>query len=111
MGISAGRLRQRIEIGRYQQVKNSKGDYDQTWASTATVWAEVIGLDGREALINQALQGISTYRVTIRWRGDVEQTSVVRYGALELNVRSATDPDGRRERLVILADTQAPQSV
>jgi hypothetical protein len=33
--------------------------------------AEVTALDGREVVMDQVLQGISTYRVRIRWRGDL----------------------------------------
>jgi SPP1 family predicted phage head-tail adaptor len=81
----------------------------------ATVAAEVLGLDGRESVMDQALQGISTYRVTIRWRSDVLEADQLRsagscFRGRDVNIRSIVDPDGRREQLVILADTASTRS-
>ena len=105
MAIRAGDLRHRVTIRRKTSVKKAGGGFDTSWNDLATVWAEVIGLDGREAVIGQALQGISTYRVRLRFGADVTDADQLRYGAIDLNIRSVSDPDGRREQLLILADT------
>lgn len=68
--------------------------------------AEVECLNGREALIAGALQGIASFQVTVRWRADVAVADQVRLAdGRDLNIRSAEDIDGRREWLVIMADT------
>lgn len=110
MSLSAGRLRHRVTIRRQAQVRNANGGYDATWGDVATVWAEVIGIAGREATIGQALQGISTYRITVRFGVDVTDADQLRYGAIDLNIQSITDPDGMREQLLILADTASAQA-
>lgn len=110
MALSAGRLRHRVTIRRPVRTKTGDGGYETVWNDAATVYAEVIGLNSREATIGQALQGISSYRITVRFGTDVTDTDQVRYGALDLNVRSVSDPDGRREQLLILADTASAQA-
>uniref|UniRef100_UPI0035CBD592 phage head closure protein n=1 Tax=uncultured Sphingomonas sp. TaxID=158754 RepID=UPI0035CBD592 len=107
MSLSPGRLNQRVDIRKKTTVSNGKGGYTTSFPVLATVWAEVIGINGREALLEHVMQGVSFYRITIRWRDDVADTDQLGYGAVDLNIRSAVDPDGRREALVILADTQS----
>jgi SPP1 family predicted phage head-tail adaptor len=110
MALSAGRLRSRITIRRKTNTRNANGGYDQMWADVASVWAEVVGIAGREATIGQALQGISAYRITVRFGLDVTDADQIRYGTLNLNVRSVSDPFGRREELLILADSASTQA-
>lgn len=107
MGLSAGRLRDRVEIRRATKVQNRNGGLETVWSTLATVWAEVIGINGREAVIGQALQGISAFRITIRYREDIGDADQLMHRGRELNVRSISDPDGMREQLLILADTSA----
>ena len=81
------------------------------WSDIATVWAEVTALDGRESVMAHVLQGISVYRIRLRWRGDVKVDWQIRYGAIELAITAPpADPDGQREQLVILASTPAVAS-
>jgi len=74
--------------------------------------AEVLSLDGREVMLERVLQGISSIRVTMRWRAGVQASDqlLVQGDGREFNITSAEDPDLRREQLVILANTEAVQS-
>ena len=111
MGLSPGRLRHRVTIRRASKTKNPNGPgYTTVWNDVATIWAEVLGIAGREATIGQALQGISAYRVTVRFGADVTDADQLRYGSIDLNIHSVTDPDGMREQLLILADTGSAQA-
>jgi SPP1 family predicted phage head-tail adaptor len=106
--MAAGHLRQRIIIRRAEQVQNVKGGYDSAWLTLGTPKAHVEGLDGRETLLAQALQGVATFRITIRWRGDIlASDQIVLPDGRELNVRSATAPYGRQRWLTILADSES----
>ncbi len=107
MGLSAGRLRHRIDLMRGTLSADGAG-YLTTWSAVAVaIPAEVLSLNGRESVIDKVLQGIQIFKITIRWRCDVLDSDQIRYGALDLNIKSAVDPDGRREQLVIVADTEA----
>lgn len=105
--LRPGDLRTKIEILRPVEADDGHGaDETSGWTIVATPWAEVQGQDGREALIGQAIQGISTYRIRIRWRAGIGTGDQVRLGGAggtDLNITSATDPNGDREQLMIIA--------
>lgn len=115
-------LRHRITIRRATEVKNSRGGYATDWSPVATVFAEVTGLDGRESVMDKVLQGISVFRLRIRWRADIKAADQLASVAgncfgvdnsgvgREVNIRSIVDPDGRREQLVIIADTASTRA-
>lgn len=107
MPLSPGRLRQRVEVWRKIDVDNGRGGRTSTWTKIATLWAEVLGQNGREALLAQAVQGVQFFRITVRFGSGIVDTDQLRYGAITLNVRSVTDPDGLRESEVIQADNQS----
>lgn len=103
--IPAGRLRQRVDIMRAVKADNGKGGYVTTWSAIASnVPVEVLGLTGEEALRDKVLLGVRVHRITLRYRSDLAPKDQLRYQGDDLNIRSAVDPDGRRERLVIIAD-------
>lgn len=108
-------LRHRMIIRRPTTTKKaSGGGFEETWPEVATVYAEVIGQDGRESVMDQALQGISVYRIRIRWRGDLKTSDQASsegdcFGGRTVNLRSIVDPDGKREQLIIMADTASTQ--
>jgi head-tail adaptor len=61
----AARMRNEITIRRSVDVPDGHGDFDTTWQEVSTVRVEVISQNGREAVISSALQGVSSYRITI----------------------------------------------
>lgn len=112
--LSGGELRQRIEIMRAVRVDTGKGsDRIASWAVHRRPWAEVLGQDGREAVIAQALQGISSYRIRLRYRRDLLPDDQVRLngpGGIDLNITSITDPNGDKEQLMLLASTESAKA-
>ena len=112
MNRGAGRLRHRVLVRRAEQVRNAKGGFDDSWSTIADCRAEVEGLDGREAMFGQALQGVSSYRITIRWRAGIKASDqVVLPDGTEVNITAPpADPDGRRRWLTIMADTGSVRS-
>ena len=111
-GLEAGRLNRRINVTRPQDMPDGHGGFITTWQPVATIWAEVISQNGREAVLSQALQGVSSYRITVRYRPDlaISPKYQIDLDGKTLNVRSVADPDGRRVALVIFADTEAVQA-
>lgn len=117
MGLAAGRLRDRITIRRRTNVSDGKGGFNPTWTTIAAgLPAEVVSQGGREALIASALQGISSYKITVRHRGDLKASDQVLFrpfraaADVELNIKSVNDdPFLPREATVIFADSETPQ--
>jgi len=107
-------LKHRISIRRPNQVSDGKGGYTTSWAPIVEAMAEVKGLDGRESVMERVLEGVSVYRIRIRWRRglDVRASDQVRLrNGIELNITApAADPDGEREQLVIMAETASARA-
>lgn len=111
MTTRAGRLRHWVTVRRPQQVQDTKGGYTTAWTQIARFKADIEGLAGREAMLADTLQGISAYRITARWRAGIRPSDQATLpDGTVLNIASATDPDGRRRDLVIMADTGSPRS-
>lgn len=106
-----GRMRERITIRRQANVKNARGGLTRSWTTLAdNLSAEVVSIDGREAVIGQVLQGLSTYQITIRYRGDLKASDQVLWNGLELNIIAPpADRLGTRHWLTIHASTLAAQ--
>lgn len=77
MSIEAGRLRHRVRIESYDDVRDSSGEViqdevtgavSQEWVEVATVWAAIEPLSAREFLQSQSMQSQITARITIRYR-------------------------------------------
>jgi len=112
-GLEAGRLRETIAIRRWDDTPTGKGGYTRAWQTVTglgALRAEVIGISGRESVVANALQGIATYRITIRYREGIRAGDQIKWRGQELNILAPpSDPTGRRELLQILADTSTPQ--
>ncbi len=107
----ASRMRHRITVNRSVEVSDGRGGYDDEWQPIATLYAEVTSLASREALIAQAMQGVSSYKIVVRYGADVRVSDQILHDGKTLNVRSADDPDGKRVALLILADTANAQAM
>ena len=76
------------------------------------------GINGRRAVIGQALQGVSYYKVTVRFGADVTEADQLVsddpavFGGKTVNISAPpSDPDGRREQLLILANTAGAEAM
>lgn len=98
-------LTERIAIRRPVKADNGKGGYTTTWSTVAEPWARVIGLDGRESVMEHVLQGVSVYQIRIWYREGIQASDQVTLGARNLNIRSCADPFGTRRELLLVADT------
>lgn len=110
--MDAGRLRHRITIRRETNIPDGDGGFDRAWTTLAhRISAEVVNLNGREALLGNILQGVSTFQITIRYRTDIQPADQLIWhdGERELNVHNAEDRKGTRQWLVVQASTEAPQ--
>lgn len=114
--MNAGRLRHRITVRRQSNTKKADtGGLTRGWADLATATnlpAEVMSLNGREAVIGNVLQGISHFQITIRFRPDLKPSDQIVWltgGNRELNLHSAEDRLGTRQWLTVIASTAAAQ--
>ena len=108
--LRAGLLRHTVTVRAPQRTSDGHGGFVNAWTTLGSFAAQVEGLDGREALLASAMQGISSFRITVRWNqvlvsGDCSSWQAILSDGRELNVRSISDPEGKRVRMEILADS------
>jgi SPP1 family predicted phage head-tail adaptor len=104
----AGQLRHIITIRRQTKTRDGRGGFVTSWSTIGTARAKVEGLAGREAVVAQALQGISAFRIRIRFRADLLQSDQITLSSgMELNIKSIGDPDGLNRWQVLLADNES----
>ncbi|MFD3247476.1 phage head closure protein [Rahnella aquatilis] len=105
----AGRLRDRVTIQNFIETRNPSGQPEKIWSDTATVWAEVKGISGRELVASGAEKAEATIRVWMRYRADVGASSrlICESGPFKgqvLEVSGPPIPDSRMTQLEILCN-------
>ena len=104
-GAGAGSLRETIIVQRYADQPDGQGGSTRIWAPLATLHAEIASLSGREAYQAQALRSLDTWDVTIRFRRDLSPKDRLLWRGLLMNIRSVSDPDGRRTWTVLRCES------
>jgi SPP1 family predicted phage head-tail adaptor len=105
--MQAGRLRDRVIIQNYVETRSPSGQPEKVWSNTATVWAEVKGISGRELISAGAEKAEATIRVWMRYRKDIVASSRIYclsgpYKGLALDISGPPIPDARATQLEIL---------
>ncbi|APR53360.1 phage head closure protein [Sphingomonas koreensis] len=107
--MRTGKLRDRVILRRPVKAKDGKGGWSTSFEEVAVdLPACIETLDGREAVMEHVLEGVSSCRIWIRWRGDVAANWQVRLGGVDLNISAPpANPDRRRRWLMLTATTAA----
>lgn len=100
----SGDLREKVTVQREARTPDGAGGHALAWVDVATVRARVKPGGGREQLQAQQTQAVTVCTVTIRYRADVITGMRLLWGGKTLNIRSATNPDERRQWLEMLCD-------
>jgi SPP1 family predicted phage head-tail adaptor len=77
--INAGNLTDRIVIEQASETRNVVGEVTLSWATFATVWADVQALSGREAERYGQMVGFAGHKVTIRQLAGVKPAMRILY--------------------------------
>lgn len=109
--MRAGSLRHRITIRRRTNTPDGAGGWTPSWTNVGVnLPADIVSINGKEAMVGQVLQSINTYKVTIRYMTGIKPADQITWDdGEELNILSCADPDGKRQRIEIIADTKTPQ--
>lgn len=104
--MRAGDLDQRIELQRLTRMPDGGGGYSEEWTTYATPWASVRPMSGRERYHAQQTQASANYRVTIRYRADVQDADRILWRGRVLNIRFRADAGPRDLYLTIDAEIE-----
>ena len=103
-----GRMRRRLVLEAPVASPDGLGGATQVFEAVAALWAQVEWISGTEAWRQGRPEQSRNYRITMRWRGDIDAGRRLRDGDRLFDIRSAADPDGARRRLVCLAEEVTP---
>lgn len=102
-----GKLRHRITFQKETRVDDGGGGSASTWgdiSGTATVWASVEPLSGREVLFGQQLQASVTHRIKLRHKSDISEAMRIKFGSRFFNIRSIRHIEERDRWTEIMAE-------
>lgn len=106
----SSRLKDRVTLQASTKTPNGQGGYNQGWTTVVDdLPAEVVNASGREAIIAGALQGVSGWQVTIRYRTGVTVGHRLLFEGLSLNIQSCGPHPryAKREALLLLCESGA----
>ena len=111
--LHVSELNRQVDVQVAASADDSHGAEEQTWSTVLEgVWVAGTPVGGKEALLAGSLQQQQNWRIVVRPRviGSATHRLLTRRwiehpDGTVLNIRSVADPDGLRERLVLLCDT------
>ena len=103
-----GRMRSRLSLEAPVGTPDGLGGQTQVFETVGAFWAQMEWLAGSEAWRQGRPEQLGTYRVTLRWRGDLDAGKRLRHGDRIFDIRSVADPDGSRRQLLCLVEEVTP---
>lgn len=101
--MRAGWLRHRVTIQEQAPEQDAYGERRSTWIDSATVWASVEPLRGREYLEARQEQAEISHRVAMRFRPGLSPAMRLKLDSGRvLVIESVVNPLERRERLELM---------
>ena len=102
--VPIGELRTELTLEAPSRSSDGGGGADVVWETVAVVWAAVRPVSGTESFALDRVAGRASHEITLRHRADVTLLMRFRDGARLYDIRSAVDPDGRRQWLRCLVE-------
>ena len=100
--MQAGSLRHRVALQTVTETRDAVGGVVESWATTATVWAAVEPLRGREFYQARAEQAGVDTRIRIRYRSGITPKMRISWGSHVYDIEAVIEPDSRRRELHLM---------
>lgn len=86
VGISAGKLRHRVEIVKPVYSRDPVTGEQTISETRVKLWADKQALSARELVAAQAEQSLVRYNITIRYRADVDDSCWIEHRGLKFDI-------------------------
>lgn len=100
--MRSGRLNRRVTIQRLEVSKDHFNADIESWVDTATVWAHIEPLRGREYWQAKQVVGEVMGRITIRYLAGIDEKMRVTYGEKTYNILAVINPEEKNRMLQLL---------
>ena len=96
-----GSLRHRVKFQQLQKLPDGQGGFTHSWVDYATVWARVKAVTGKETIEADRLVSIADFKVTVRYRNDIDDTMRVVWNSKNYQILSV-QPDEKEKYMTLL---------
>jgi len=105
--LPAGKLRHRVEIQSSTPSRDAIGGVIQGWSTTATRWAEIRPLSGRELVVAQQIDSRVTHEIVLRNVDGLNSNHRLTHESRAFNIIVVRDIDERDklQRVLCIEDT------
>lgn len=100
--MRAGNLRHRITLQKQIDELNDFGAFEKRWKSIATVWAEILPINGREYFSAAQVQSEVTTQINLRFLTGITPTMRVLFGKRQFEIVSVINLAGREIQLQLM---------
>ena len=100
--MKIGKLRHRVSLQSSTATANEFGEKIAAWSAYATVWAEIMPLQGRELENAQQISEKCDYEIFIRYNANVLSTHRVIYGSRTFEIQAVLNINERNEKLKLI---------
>jgi SPP1 family predicted phage head-tail adaptor len=100
--MKIGKLRHRVRLQEYVISKDSFGAEVENWSDTATVWASIEPLSGREYFAAQQINAEVSTKITIRYRAGVKPTMRILFGGRIFEILSVINTEEKNRELILM---------
>lgn len=94
--VKIGELRERVQIQRVTNTRDSMGAIIETWATLATVWAKVEPKSAGEQWRREQIQASADWTVTVRYSETYRPSDRIVWRGRTLQIVGVENPDMRR---------------
>jgi SPP1 family predicted phage head-tail adaptor len=88
--MQAGRLRERVQVQRATATRDAYNAEVLTWATVATVWAQVLERGGREPVLADRPVMLISYEVTVRDGLEITHADRLLWRSKTLSIETVT---------------------
>lgn len=92
-----GLLNTRVVVQQQSATQDALGQPVQSWATFATVWADVRHTSGVEAIKTDAIASVVRASIRVRYRGDLTAAMRVIHGSTTYNIVAVLPDVGGKE--------------
>lgn len=103
MALAAGRLNQRIVLQQNAETQDSIGAAVASWSTFTTLWAQARALTGAERHVADQQDAKVDHEFVVRHTAGITPGMRISWDSRTFEIVAAFDPNGIKERLVILA--------
>jgi SPP1 family predicted phage head-tail adaptor len=100
--MNIGKLRHRVSLQSSTATANEFGEKIPAWSTYATVWAEIMPLQGRELENAQQISEKCDFEIFIRYNSAVQSTHRVIFGSRTFEIQAVLNIEERNAKLKLI---------